>query len=65
VLIEGSGYGHANQKSFILADKSAVEAMGITDPEAHMTSAILFEPVPGPVLTPQIQLWEEMKALKQ
>jgi spermidine/putrescine transport system substrate-binding protein len=65
LLIEGSGFGHANQKSFILADKSAVEAMGITDPETHMKSAILFEPVPGPILTPQIQLWEEMKALKQ
>jgi len=65
VLIEGSGYGHANQKSFILADKSAVAAMGITDPVAHMKSAILFEPVPGPILTPQIQLWEETKALKQ
>jgi spermidine/putrescine transport system substrate-binding protein len=65
VLIEGSGYGHANERSFILADKSAVAAMGITDPEAHMKSAILFEPVPGPILTPQIQLWEEMKALKQ
>ena len=64
-LIEGSGYGHANQKSFELADKKAVAAMGITDPVEHMKSAVLFSPIPSPILTAQIQLWEEMKALKK
>lgn len=65
VLIEGSGYGHANQKSFEVADKAAVTAMGITDPVEHMKSAILFPPVPGPILTQQVQLWDEMKTLKK
>ena len=65
VLIEGSGYGHANQKAFEMADKAAVAAMGITDPVEHMKSAILFPPVPGPILTQQVQLWDEMKALKK
>jgi hypothetical protein len=39
--------------------------MGITDPVEHMKSAILFPPIPGPILTPQVQLWDEMKALKK
>jgi spermidine/putrescine-binding protein len=65
VLIEASGYGHANRKSFEVADKAAVTAMGITDPVEHMKSAILFPPIPGPILTPQVQLWDEMKALKK
>jgi spermidine/putrescine-binding protein len=65
VLIEGGGYGHANQKSFAVADAKAVSAMGITDPMEHMKSAILFRPVPGPILTAQIKLWEETKALRQ
>ena len=64
VLIELSGYGHANQRSFQAADRAAIEAMGISDPAEHMQSAILFPPVPGPILKPQLQLWEEMKALK-
>jgi len=66
VLIEGSGYGHANQKSFEVADKAAIAAMGIiADPVEHMNTAILFPPIPGPILAEQIQLWEEMKALKK
>ncbi|HEY7763413.1 MAG TPA: extracellular solute-binding protein [Aestuariivirgaceae bacterium] len=65
VLIEGSGYGHANQKSFEVADKAAVAAMGITDPVQHMQTAILFPPIPSSVLAEQIQLWDEMKALKK
>ena len=64
-LIEGSGYGHANQKSFEISDKAAVTAMGITDPVEHMKTAILFTPVPSPILTAQIQLWDETKALKK
>jgi hypothetical protein len=39
--------------------------MGITDPVEHMKSAVLFSPIPSPILTAQIQLWEEMKALKK
>jgi hypothetical protein len=30
-----------------------------------MNNAILFTPVPSPILTAQIQLWDEVKALKQ
>ncbi|MEZ5925534.1 MAG: extracellular solute-binding protein [Hyphomicrobiaceae bacterium] len=64
-LIEGSGYGHANAKSFAAADPAAVKAMGITDPMEHMASAILFPTVPSEILAEQIKLWEEMKVLKQ
>jgi spermidine/putrescine transport system substrate-binding protein len=64
-LIEGSGYGHANVKSFEIANKADVEAMGITDPIKHMASAILFPPLTGSSLAAQIKLWEDMKALKQ
>lgn len=65
VLIEGSGYGHSNTKSFAAADPAAVKAMGITDPMEHMASAILFKTVPSDILAEQIKLWEELKALKQ
>ena len=64
-LIEASGYGHANIKSFELANKADVAAMGITDPVEHMKSAILFPPLTGSSLAAQIKLWEEVKALKQ
>jgi len=64
-LIEASGYGHSNVKSFELADKSAVGAMGFTDPVEHMKSAILFPPLGGSSLAAQIKLWEDVKALKQ
>jgi spermidine/putrescine-binding protein len=65
-LIEGSGYGHANKKSFEIADPEAIKAMGIiVDPVEHMNNAILFTPVPSPILTAQIQLSDEVKALKQ
>lgn len=64
-LIEGSGYGHANAKSFAAADPAAVKAMGITDPMEHMASAILFPTIPSDILSAQIKLWEELKALKQ
>lgn len=65
VLIEGSGYGHANAKSFAAADPAVVAAMGITDPVEHMKSAILFPPVASPILAQHIKMWEELKALKQ
>jgi spermidine/putrescine transport system substrate-binding protein len=65
VLIEGSGYGHANQKSFQVADKAAVTAMGITDPVEHMKTAILFPPISNAIVTEQIQLWDEVKSLKK
>lgn len=64
-LIEASGYGHANTKSFAAADPAAVKAMGITDPMEHMASAILFKPGPADILAEQIKFWEELKALKQ
>lgn len=64
-LIEASGYGHSNTKSFAAADPAAVKAMGITDPMEHMASAILFKTVPSDILAEQIKLWEELKAMKQ
>lgn len=64
-LIEGSGYGHSNAKSFEVADKAAVAAMGITDPVEHMKAGVLFPPQDPAVLAEQIKLWEETKVLKQ
>jgi spermidine/putrescine-binding protein len=63
-LIEASGYGHSNTKSFAAADPAAVKAMGITDPMEHMASAHLFPPIPSDTLASQIKFWEELKALK-
>ena len=64
VLIEGSGYGHANMKSFEIADPAAVAAMGITDPEKMMADAILFRSPPYDVQTEQNKVWGDLKALK-
>lgn len=64
MLIEGSGYGHANMKSFEISDPEMVKSMGITDPVEHMKNAILFEPQPSAVVNEQTKVWEEIKALK-
>ncbi|MGF0538177.1 ABC transporter substrate-binding protein [Agrobacterium sp. ES01] len=64
LLIEGSGYGHSNMKSFEAADPKQVEAMGITDPVEFMKSATLFEPQPSAVVNEQTEAWEQIKALK-
>lgn len=63
-LIEGSGYGHANTRSFAAADPKAVKAMGITDPVEHMAQAILFRPLANDVVVAQTAAWEELKAMK-
>ena len=63
-LIESSGYGHANRKSFEIANPADVEAMGITDPEALMASAILFRTPPDEVQVEQNRVWGDIKALK-
>lgn len=64
VLIEGSGYGHANQKSFEIADPAEVAAMGITDPEAMMASSIVFRNPTDAVQEEQNKVWGDLKALK-
>lgn len=64
VLIEGSGYGHANRKSFEVSDPAAIKAMGISDPVEHMKSAILFKPQANDVVVAQTAVWEELKAMK-
>ena len=64
-LIEGSGYGHANMKSFEVANKEDVAAMGFTDPVEHMKSAILFRNAPDEVQNEQNKVWADVKALKQ
>lgn len=63
-LIEGSGYGHANMKSFAAADPASIKAMGIVDPVEHMKSATLFRPQPAAIVAEQTKVWEEIKALK-
>jgi spermidine/putrescine transport system substrate-binding protein len=64
-LIEGSGYGHSNIKAFEIANKEDVAAMGITDPAAHMKSAILLKTAPDAVQTEFNKAWGDLKALKQ
>ncbi len=64
VLIEGSGYGHANQKSFAAANPEDVAAMGITDPVEHMKNGILFLTPPDAVQTEHNKVWGDTKALK-
>ncbi len=63
-LIESSGYGHANQKSFEAADPAAVAAMGISDPVAMMASSIVFRSPSDEVQVEHNRVWGETKALK-
>ncbi|WP_284166110.1 extracellular solute-binding protein [Frigidibacter sp. SD6-1] len=63
-LIESSGYGHANMKSFEVADPAEVAAMGITDPEAMMGSSILFRTPTDEVQVEHNRVWGDIKALK-
>ena len=65
VLIEGSGYGHANAKAFEISDPAQVEAMGITDPVEQMKSAILFRSPSDAIQNEQNKVWGDIKALKQ
>lgn len=65
LLIEGSGYGHANAKSFEIANAEDVKAMGITDPVEQMKSAILFRSPSDAVQNEQNKVWGDVKALKQ
>jgi spermidine/putrescine transport system substrate-binding protein len=64
-LIEGSGLGHANVKSFAAADQAAVAKMGFTDPVQHMKDGVLFTQVPDAVQNENNKLWGDIKALKQ
>ncbi|MBM3520722.1 MAG: extracellular solute-binding protein [Alphaproteobacteria bacterium] len=64
-LIEGSGYGHSNMKSFEVASVDSLVAMGIKDPAEHMKSAILFKTPQNEVTNAHNKAWEEAKALKQ
>lgn len=65
LLIEGSGYGHANMKSFEIADAGEVAAMGLTDPVAMMRDAILFRNPPDDIQNEHNRVWTDTKALKQ
>jgi spermidine/putrescine-binding protein len=64
VLIEGSGYGHANVKSFAAANPDDVAAMGISDPVEHMKNGILFLTPPDEVQNEMNKVWGDIKALK-
>lgn len=64
VLIEQSGYGHANMKSFEVADPEQVAAMGITDPVGMMADTIVFRNPPDDVQTEHNRVWGDLKALK-
>ncbi|MGB5066945.1 MAG: extracellular solute-binding protein, partial [Albidovulum sp.] len=63
-LIETSGYGHANRKSFEIADPAEVAAMGISDPDAMMAGAVLFRSPSDEVQVEQTKVWGDIKALK-
>lgn len=64
-LIEGSGYGHANAKSFAISDPAQVAAMGITDPMEQMRNSIVFRSPPDEVQSEHNKVWSDLKALKQ
>jgi spermidine/putrescine transport system substrate-binding protein len=64
VLIEESGYGHANMKSFEISDPAQVEAMGITDPQGMMADTIVFRNPSDEVQTEHNRVWGDLKALK-
>lgn len=64
-LIEQSGYGHSNMKSFAAADKQAVADMGITDPAEHMKQGTLLIQVSDDVQNQLNKAWGDVKALKQ
>ncbi|MEZ5779548.1 MAG: extracellular solute-binding protein [Paracoccaceae bacterium] len=64
VLIEGSGYGHANMKSFEIADPEAIAAMGITDPVGMMADTLVFRTPPDEVQEHHNKAWGDIKALK-
>ncbi|MGZ9809302.1 ABC transporter substrate-binding protein [Pseudoroseicyclus sp. H15] len=64
LLIEESGYGHANMKSFDVADPEAVANMGLTDPVAMMETSLVFLTPPDAVQEEQVRIWEDLKALQ-
>lgn len=64
VLIEGSGYGHANMKSFEISDPVQVAAMGISDPVKMMAESILFRNPTDAIQQEQSKVWADLKALK-
>ncbi len=63
-LIEGSGYGHANKKSFEIADAQAVANMGITDPLAMIADSIILKQPSSAVQEGFNKAWGDVKALK-
>lgn len=64
-IIEGSGYGHSNVKSFEIADKAVLADLGISDPIEHINKGILFRPTSDELTEKLTKFWEEAKALKQ
>ncbi|MDZ4095202.1 MAG: hypothetical protein U1D35_09875, partial [Paracoccaceae bacterium] len=60
----GSGYGHANTKSFEISDPAEIAAMGIEDPVKMMSEAILFRTPPDAVQAEHNKVWGDLKALK-
>ena len=63
-LIEGSGYGHANMKSFDIADPEAIANMGITDPVEMMKDTLVFKTPTDEVQEGFNKVWGDTKALK-
>ena len=64
VLIEQSGYGHSNIKSFEISDPAQVAAMGITDPVKMMAESIIFKTPTDEVQVGFNKAWGDVKALK-
>lgn len=62
-LIEGSGYGHANMKSFEIADPASIAAMGLSDPIKMMETSIVFRTPDNEAQEDQNRVWEELKAM--
>ena len=60
--IEAYAFGHANRKSFELADAQTVAGLGMTDPDAVLNSAFLLRPYDPETQQKLNRAFEEIKA---
>lgn len=61
-LIEEYGTGHANGKSFEIADAKLVAELGMTDPVAFLKDGIIYRAMPKGLRERYLQAFEEIKA---
>jgi len=61
-LIEEHHYGHANAKSFELADAGVLKLYGLDDPMAVLSTGVFFDEVPPEKRDKLIGLWDQSHA---